>query len=103
MGVQRLLSPIPRKGFQCGDPGTEQRAEVQDSCSQAWQEPTAQLQNPAKAEKSEPPLWSQMRIYLPRGIFTNCHLENHFSYQNNPPPFPEDSASCSCGSPQEEV
>lgn len=32
-----------------------------------------------------------MKIYLQRNIFTSCHFQKHFGYQNNPPTFPEDS------------
>lgn len=42
-----------------------------------------------------------MKIYLQRNIFTSCHFQKHFDYQNNPPTFPERLCSCTCGSPQE--
>lgn len=64
------------------------------------QELTAQVQKIKEKPKISK---TQMRSYLRRDIFTNCRFQNHFSYQNNPPTFPEDSASCSCGSPQEGV
>lgn len=36
-------------------------------------------------------------------FFRHHHFQKRFSYQNNPPTFPKDSASCSCVSPQEAV
>lgn len=94
MGAQRPLFPHPPKRFPAWEPwdGANSRG--------------LGATNSAGAKLSKGKKWvqlprSQMRIYLWRHIFTNCHFQTHFSYQNNPPTFPEDSDFCSCGSPQE--
>ena len=107
--VEKPLFPHPPKGFLSGNPRMKQTAEVWGSRREAGANSTsAKLHKAKKLKKKKkkknqsisttPP--SQTRSSLQRDIFTNCCFWKHFSYQNNPPTFPEDSASGSCTHPR---
>lgn len=97
-----MLSCHPLERFLRQKPRDGASAEVWASHSECR---SIRQGNPGTSQKKNEnnPLSQNEDSSPERYFFRHYHFQKHFSYQNNPPTFPKDSASCSCVSPQEAV